>query len=58
METRERRMGRTDQSNFRLCKDLLRLLRLEAADRQVTPNVILEERLQESYEKRPLDITI
>jgi len=56
VKQKPRTSGRTDQANFRLPKDLIRKVRLEAADLQVYPNEIVEKRLRESYEQRPLSI--
>lgn len=58
METATKpKRGKTPQANFRLPTEIVRKIRLEAADRQMYPAQVMTERLRESYERRPLKIT-
>jgi len=53
-----RKPGRSPQANFRLPAELVRKVRLEAADRRVYPSQVIAERLAESYGRKPLNIAI
>ncbi len=46
----------TEQANFRLPSDLVRKVRIEAADRRVYPAEVMAERLRESYRLRPFSV--